>query len=157
MTRAQISLVAAVGSTLLLAAAFGFQAMGYAPCKLCLWQRWPHGLAMVLGGWALLAVMGRAPLPRIAVWLGASAAATSAVLGGYHTGVEQGWWPGPDSCTGQPIAGLSPADLLTQIMAAPIIRCDDIAWSLLGLSMASWNMLASGGLAVVWLLATRRT
>jgi disulfide bond formation protein DsbB len=79
------------------------------------------------------------------------------VLGGYHTGVEQGWWPGPDSCTGQPIAGLSPADLLAQIMAAPIVRCDDIAWSLLGLSMASWNMLASAGLAAVWVLAARRT
>ncbi len=108
MTRAQISLAAAIGSTLLLAAAFGFQALGYAPCKLCLWQRWPHGLAMILGAWALLAVMGRAPLPRIAVWLGASAAATSSVLGGVSHGRRAGlvarprFLHGPTDCRAKP-------------------------------------------------------
>ena len=88
------------------------------------------------------------------------AAGAGVMLGGtgiafYHSGVEQGWWEGPASCAAPDITGLSPEELLAQIMAAPIVRCDEIPWEMLGLSMATWNGLASLGLAGVWLWAAR--
>ncbi|PCH73148.1 MAG: disulfide bond formation protein B [Rhodobacteraceae bacterium] len=143
-------LIAAGGSLALLLGAFGFQYLGdMAPCKLCLWQRWPHAAAIVIG---LLALW----IPgRILPLLGAAAALTTAGIGAYHTGVERGWWEGPNSCTSGPIGGLSADDLMAQIMAAPLVRCDEVPWEMFTLSMASWNAIASLGFALIWLMAVR--
>ena len=149
MTSKQMTLIAVAGSAGLLLGAFGFQLLGYAPCKLCIWQRWPHGAAVALG----LIILWR-PL----IWmnlLGAVAAATSGGLGIYHTGVEQGWWEGPNTCTSSNDLAVSTEELMSQIMSAPLVRCDEIAWELLWLSMASWNALISFGFAAVWLWAWR--
>jgi disulfide bond formation protein DsbB len=146
--RKMLILMAAGGSLVLLAGAFAFQYLGgLAPCTMCLWQRWPHAVA-VLAGLLALALPGRV-LPL----LGAGAAAVSAALGLFHTGVERGWWEGPSTCTSGPVGGLTPEDLLNQILAAPLVRCDEVAWSMLGLSMASWNAVLSLGLVALWLLA----
>jgi disulfide bond formation protein DsbB len=150
MTRRNLILLAAAGSLLLLVGALVFQAFGYAPCKLCLWQRWPHGAAIAIG--ALSMVVTWRALP----FAGALAAATTGVFGIYHTGVENGWWQGPTTCTSGSIGGVSAEDLLNQIMTAPLVRCDEVAWSLMGLSMASWNAILSFALAAVWLAAARR-
>ncbi|WP_343115556.1 disulfide bond formation protein B [Ostreiculturibacter nitratireducens] len=152
MTRTRLILLAAGGSAALLAGAFFFQALGYAPCKLCLWQRWPHGAAILIGALALII-----RLPLLA-WLGALAAAATGGLGIYHTGVERGFWPGPDTCTsGGDIGNLTAAQLLEQINQAPLIRCDEVAWEFLSLSMASWNAILSFALAAIWIMAARKT
>ena len=145
-------LLAAGGSGALLAGAFAFQYLGgLAPCELCLWQRWPHGAATGLGAAALL-VGG-------VIWLllGALAALATAGIGVFHTGVEYGWWEGPSTCSGGDIGTMSTQDLVDQILNAPLIRCDEVAWSMLGLSMASWNAVISLALAGVWIAAARRT
>ena len=150
MTRKSLILLAAGGSAALLLGAFGFQYLGgLAPCKLCLWQRWPHGAAVLMGGLAL------AYYRPIFLWLGALAADATGLIGVYHTGVERGWWEGPDTCTSGAISGLSTDELMAQIMAAPVIRCDEVPWEMLGLSMASWNAVASFGLAAIWIFAAR--
>ena len=152
LTRNPLVLLAAMGSAALLLGAFGFQYIGgLAPCHLCLLQRWPHAAAIAIGV-AAVAIRGAA-LPLF----GALAAATSGGIGIYHTGVERGWWPGPDTCTSSPVGGMSTDDLLNRIMTAPMVRCDDVAWEMLGLSMASWNALASAVLVLFWLLAARKT
>ncbi|HPE24502.1 MAG TPA: disulfide bond formation protein B [Albidovulum sp.] len=150
MTRTRFILLAGLGSVLLLGGAFVFQAFGYAPCKLCLWQRWPHAAAIVIAGLGL--IVGWRVLP----WLGAAAAATTGAIGVFHAGVELGWWEGPTTCTSGAIGGLSVDDLLAQINAAPLIRCDEIAWSLLGVSMAGWNAIISFALAAIWVMAATR-
>ena len=150
MTRTQLILLATLGSAALLAGAFVFQAFGYAPCHLCVLQRWPHAAAIVIGALAL--ALGWLLLPM----LGAGAALAAAGLGIYHTGVERHWWQGPTTCTSGSVAGLDPKVLLDQILAAPIVRCDEVAWQLLGLSMASWNALASLVLVFIWIAAARR-
>ncbi|MEO0781584.1 MAG: disulfide bond formation protein B [Pseudomonadota bacterium] len=150
MTQRAFIGLAAFGSFALLSGAFIFQSLGYAPCPMCLWQRYPHVVAIVIG---LIAFF----LPgRILPLLGAAAALTTAGIGVFHTGVERGWWEGPSTCSSQPIGDLSPEELLDQIMNAPLVRCDEVAWQLLGLSMASWNALFSLGLAAVWLMAVAR-
>ena len=150
MTSRQWTVLAALGSAALLGGAFVFQALGYAPCAMCLWQRWPHAAAIVIGALAL--VLGR---PALA-WLGALAAATTAGIGLFHTGVERDWWEGPASCTGAGagLGGLDGADLLS--LDAPIlILCDQVSWQLAGLSMASWNAVFSLALTVIWVMAAR--
>ena len=149
MQRKLLILLAALGSAALLAGAFGFQYLGaMAPCELCLWQRWPHAAAVLIGALAVI-VGGRA-------WalLGMGAALTTAGIGVFHVGVEQKWWEGLASCTGNSIAGISTADLLNPnvIVAAPV-RCDAIAWSMMGVSMAGWNVVTSLVLALIWLTA----
>jgi disulfide bond formation protein DsbB len=114
---------------------------------MCLWQRWPHGAAIVIGIVALMTVPS-----RVLAWLGALAAAATGALGIYHTGVERDWWEGPSSCTGS--GGLDAGNLLATDGPA-LVMCDQVAWDLFGISMASWNALASFGLMAIWILAAR--
>jgi disulfide bond formation protein DsbB len=144
-------LLAGIGSLLLLAAALAYQYLGaLAPCPMCIWQRWPH-LAAVLIALAAVTVLWRRRRPLALV--GAAAMAVSAGLGAYHAGVEQGWWPGPAGCSGVDPSGLTPDELLSRLSQTPLVRCDEIVWEFLGISMAGWNGLLSAGLALLWLFA----
>lgn len=149
MTRNLMITLSAGGSAALLAGAYLFQALGYPPCALCLWQRWPHVVAILIGVVAL-----RLP-GRFMPALGAIAAATTAGIGVFHTGVERGWWEGPSTCTGgSSLEGLSGADLLT-ITGPRVVMCDEVSWELFSLSMASWNAIASFALVIGWIIAVR--
>ena len=149
-------IAAALGSAALMLGALAFQHIGgLAPCKLCIWQRYPHVIAIGLGLLALLLKNARARL--LVIVAGAIAAATTAAIGIYHAGVEKGIFEGPTSCTSNGIGNVSPDELLTQILAAPLIRCDDIAWQLAGISMAGWNAIISLGLCLLWLMALKRS
>ncbi len=151
MTRSQYILIATLGSAALMIGALAFQHIGgMAPCKLCIWQRYPHVIAIAVGVVALA-------IPRAGlIVLGALAACATGGVGVYHAGVEQGWWDGPSTCSSGPIGGISADELLAQIMQAPLVRCDEIPWEMLGLSMAGWNAVVSFGLAALWLMALRR-
>ncbi|AKO96807.1 MAG: disulfide bond formation protein B [Marinovum algicola] len=152
MTRTSLVLLAAGGSFLLLAGAFLFQALGWAPCAMCLWQRWPHAAAVLIGALAL-ALPGRL-LPL----LGALAAATTAGIAVFHSGVERKWWQGPASCTGsgEDLGSLTGGDLLPGGSEAPaLVLCDSFTPFLFGLTMANWNALFSALLVLVWLKAAR--
>ncbi len=148
MTHRLIIGLAAAGSAVLLLGAWGFQYIGgLPPCAMCIWQRYPHAAAVLVAGLTYV-------LPwRLWPFVGAAAAATTAGIGLFHTGVERGWWEGPSSCTAGSVSGLSPEDLMAQIMSAPLVRCDDVVWSMFGLSMASWNALLSTVLVVLWIWA----
>lgn len=146
MTRNTLVLLAAGGSFALLFGAYVFQFLGYAPCQMCLWQRWPHAAAIGVGVLALLVPM------RVLLWLGAAAAATTSAIGVWHTGVERDWWEGPASCTGGGLGGLSGTDLLS-LEGDKLIMCDQVSWAMFGLSMPSWNALLSAILMLFWITA----
>ena len=150
--RTELTLIATLGSAALLLGAWTFQYFGYAPCQMCIWQRWPHAVAVLIGITALI-------LPwRALLYLGALAALTTAAIGVFHTGVERDWWEGITSCAGAgDLTGLSVNDLLdpSRDVGPPLIKCDEVAWSLFGLSMASWNALISFGLSIIWIKAAR--
>ncbi|MEO0820404.1 MAG: disulfide bond formation protein B [Pseudomonadota bacterium] len=141
-------LLAATGSGLILLGALGFQYLGgLAPCPMCIWQRWPHALAILIGALAVTVLW------RQRRWLalsGAGVMLVSAGLGLFHAGVEQGWWEGPATCSAGDPAALSADALMNQIMEAPLVRCDEIVWEFLALSMAGWNALISLALAGLW-------
>lgn len=126
---------------------YGF---GLHPCEMCLWQRWPHLAAIGLGLLAL-AVPGSARPLLIAP--AALAIGLSGAIGGFHAGVEYGWWEGLTACsTALPTGG----DPLEAIMNAPITRCDVAPWTLLGISLAGYNFLLSlgGAILILGLLMT---
>lgn len=151
LNRATLTLIATLGSAALLGGAFAFQYIGgLAPCQLCLWQRWPHAAAILIG------IIALATGWRGLAWLGALAALATAGIGIFHVGVEQHWWEGLATCTAGSISGISASDLLNPTVdVAPVVRCDEIAWQMLGISMAGWNVLLSLGLAVVWVKSAR--
>ena len=153
MTRRNLMLIAAAGSLALLLGAFVFQAFGYAPCKLCLWQRWPHGTA--IGAGILVALTG-----PLAIWgiAGALSALGTAGIGVYHAGIELKWWEGPTTCTGSgdALGGLSGGQLLSLDAPVDIVMCDQVAWAFAGISMAGWNAIFSFVLAALWIAALRR-
>jgi disulfide bond formation protein DsbB len=134
-------LFAVSGGLLLGALAFQFIG-GLKPCEMCHWQRWAHLAVLAVAGLAW------ATGNRALAWLAVLAMAGAAGLGLFHTGVELKWWPGVTACTAPVVPGMSTEAMLNSLMAAPLVRCDEIPWSLLGLSMAGWNALVSVGAAL---------
>ena len=137
----------------LLGGAYFFQyGMGLPPCEMCYWQRWAHMAGLAFAAAALLA--GRMPdRGRSFVWLAALGILASGLIGFYHAGVELDYFEGVTQCTARGSTATG-AELLREILAAPLIRCDEVQWSWLGVSMAGWNAIISIGFALViaWLL-----
>lgn len=148
-------LILMVGSIAVVGAALLSQYWGgLAPCELCLYERWPYYAAIALAIIAI--VVGRRDASRAALLLAALIFAAGAVLAFYHVGVEQHWFAGPTACTGPALNAGSVADLRRQLLATPPVRCDAIQWSVLGVSLAGLNLLASILLAALsWRLAAR--
>ncbi len=131
----------------LLLGAFAFQFFAdLAPCPLCLTQRWPHAAIVIISGMGFLAPMPFA-VRRGLLGLTALAFAITAGVGFYHAGVEYGLIQGPNSCTGL-ASGETLEELRRNLMNAPVVRCDEAPWSLFGISLAGYNFLASGAMAV---------
>ncbi len=140
----------------LLGGALGSQYLGgLHPCEMCYWQRWPHGAAILLAALAFTSPAGSAR-SRMLTLLAAAAIAISGAIGVYHAGVEAKIFEGFTTCTAYG-RGMSTADLLKQITQAPLIRCDQVQWRLLGISMAGWNAILSlGGAAAILMLTLKR-
>ena len=134
----------------LLGGALGSQYIGgLHPCEMCYWQRWPHGAAILL---AALAFTGAAGSTRSGVLtlLAAAAIAASGIIGVYHAGVELKIFEGMTTCT------TTGARTLEDIMRVPLVRCDQVQWSFLGISMAGWNAILSlAGAALILFLSLK--
>lgn len=125
---------------------YGF---GLYPCEMCWWQRYAHFAALALAIVSFLAQPKR-------LWIGLAALAilASGLIGAFHAGVEYGWWEGFTTCSAAASGG---GDPLASIMAAPLVRCDEVQWSVLGISLAGFNFLIStAGAIVIFLLLGKR-
>jgi disulfide bond formation protein DsbB len=131
-------------SFFILAGAYAFEYLGgLKPCPLCLEQRAPWAILIVLGGAIAGAHVWQAPRPVLLALYGAAAAIATwgAYLGAYHAGIEYKWWPGPQDCSGTDLP--SAGDVLGPLSTSQIVRCDEIPWALLGISLAGFNFLFS--------------
>ena len=139
----------------LLGGALGSQYIGgLHPCEMCYWQRWPHAAAIVFAALAFTAPADTSRSRNLTL-LAALCIAVSGVIGVYHAGVEAKVFEGFTQCTATG-KGLSNADLLKQITHAPLIRCDEVQFRFLGISMAGWNAICSlGGAALILILGLR--
>lgn len=145
-----LPLILLIASAAILAAAYAFEHVGnLPPCELCWWQRYVYMAAIPLAvlalafdrsherGWSalLLLLLGL-------VFLGGLG------IAGYHVGVEQKWWQGPGACTATALDGTLD-DIFRSLLNAPVVRCDEAAWRLFGISMAGYNAALSAALAVL--------
>ncbi|GAA0477169.1 disulfide bond formation protein B [Parasphingorhabdus litoris] len=151
-SRAALWLSLIIPGSLLGGALISQYVFGLYPCEMCLWQRWPHWAAFffALGGiiagqrnWSGL--LG----PASFIFLAAIGILISGLIGGFHAGVEYGWWEGITACATTVPAG---GDMLDSIMNAPLVRCDVAPWSLFGISLAGYNFLLSVGGAILILV-----
>jgi disulfide bond formation protein DsbB len=128
---------------------------GLAPCVLCIWQRYAHGVIMVF---AALALAAGQPRWRAALLVGAALAALAgAGIAVFHIGVEQHWWQGTAECGSTLPPAATIEELRARLLAQPVVRCDEVAWSLFGISMAGYNALLSLAIALFAALAAHRS
>jgi disulfide bond formation protein DsbB len=143
-------------ATATIAAAWIFQFFGYAPCELCLTERFPYYAGIALAALAVvLARRGSGAALRSCFSALFLIFAASAALGAYHAGVEWHFWPGPTDCTGSFQKAQSMQDFVKQLHHVKVVRCDEVALRVMGLSLAVWNMCISTGLAALAILGLR--
>jgi disulfide bond formation protein DsbB len=151
-----IAIAVGMAAIALLLGAIGFQYLArLPPCELCLWQRWPHVAAAVVGLGGPLLIRFRLVERGAAFSIAGLAAllvAISGAVGVYHAGIEWHWWPGPQSCTGSAFQYTGGHLDLN----APVVMCDRAAWRLLGISLAGYNAIVSFAIAGAAALALAR-
>lgn len=140
-----VSIITALAAAATLGAAYIFQyGFGYQPCPLCLYQRLPWWVALGVACLGLSMARRRPGLLPVFTILAGITILVGAGIAGYHSGVEYGWWEGPTGCSSTTdMSNLSLEEMKKAILATPVVRCDEPAWTLFGISMAGYNFLLS--------------
>ena len=126
---------------------------GFTPCSLCLLQRYPHILVAITSVWLLFFRTHSLfiyPLNTLVM-------AFSIILASYHVGVEQGIFQGPQTCSSSNLSSVSDKSaeaLLRDILNTSVVRCNEVTWSFMRLSMASWNLIMSIALFIGWTVSS---
>ena len=126
---------------------------GFAPCSLCLIQRYPHILVAITSVWIIFFRTHNVFLYPVNTLV----MALSIILASYHVGVEQSIFQGPQSCSSSNLSLVSEKSaeaLLEEILNASVVRCSEVTWSFMGLSMATWNLILSIALFIGWTVST---
>lgn len=153
------ALIASIAAATITAALVFEHVFGYAPCPLCLQERWPYYVGVPIALVAAIAAWADSPrrVTLFLIWILALTFIISAGLGSYHSGIEWGFWPGPSGCSGGSVTNTA-GSLMGQLQAtARVARCDEAAWRFMGLSFAGWNAAISLVLAVIAFTAATKT
>lgn len=130
---------------------------GLYPCVLCIYQRYAYGAAAAFAALAFIAATS-ATARRIFLILAGLAFAAGVAIAVFHVGVEQKWWQGTAACHAPQLpADATPAQLRDILLNQPFAPCDVVSWSLFGISMAGFNVLAYALLAALSFWAAFRT
>lgn len=143
-------------SVLFLASAYTAEyGFGLKPCILCLYQRIPYAITVLLGLTALFFVKkaGKPEKAAFMIFVAALVFLGESGLAFYHVGVEQHWWTSVFEACKVSFNG-DAEDLLASIMNTQAVRCDEIPWQMFGISMAGYNVMAAFGMAVISTLAS---
>lgn len=152
MTPLRAALLVLVIGFATICGAWLFEWAGYAPCELCLQQRWAYYIGVPLAAAAaLVAWKGPDAFAKSLLLVLMLTFAGSTIFGAYHAGVEWGFWPGPSGCTGEVARAKDVNDFMNQLKTVQVVRCDEVAIRILGLSLAGWNAIVS--LVMTWIAA----
>lgn len=146
------AIISALSLGMAFIAQYGFDLQ---PCVLCLYQRWPFGLVIALSTLGLWALKKSASFRAGLMGFISLTFFTNALIAFYHTGVERKWWASfLEGCAVPEMTG-NITDVLAQIAANPVVRCDEIPWTdpVLGLSMANYNVMLCFGLGILALMS----
>jgi len=156
LTQRTIAILILVLVAATIGGAWIFQAIGYAPCELCLKQRYAYYLGIPLALITVIAALRRHETMLAPDFIAlALVFAFSAAFGAYHAGVEWGFWAGPSDCTGSLTQAPNVTDFLKQLETVKVVRCDAVAIRILGLSLAGWNAIISAVIVVLALMGLR--
>ena len=142
----------AVSFAMLLFAFISEHVFGFAPCSLCVIQRYPHLLVCITSMWLIFFKTHNVFLYPFNTLM----MALSIILAAYHVGVEQSIFEGPQSCSSSNLSLVSEKSavaLLQDILNTPVVRCNEVTWSFMRLSMASWNLILSICLFIAWMVS----
>jgi disulfide bond formation protein DsbB len=158
----QLMLVSAIVFSIALATivtAHVFEHFGYAPCPLCLRERYAYYFAVPATLIAFFAARADSfTLSRLLLVLVALTFVINSVVGVYHAGIEWTWWPGPNSCSGGTAVEWGPGGVASSIEHPQVVSCSEARWRFLWLSFAGWNAVVSALLFVIgaWGATLRR-
>ena len=145
-----------IASAAIVGTALGSQYLGgLQPCEICLLERWPYYIAIVVAAFGF-SVRGYGAPRRVAMWLIVLLFAASTGLAAYHVAVEQHWIAGPTACTGGIGQASSPDELRKMLEARQPVQCDVVQWSIFGVSLAGLNLIASVVLLIYGFVRARR-
>lgn len=152
---ANITPIALLASIAMLGGAYGFEYIGgLYPCDLCWPQRYAHMAVIIFASFGLYIRK-----THKVKWIRFKLMTTfsyfiSTGYSGYHAGVEQKWWEGPDSCTLQVNEALQSFEsFMDELRTVAFVRCDEIPWDLFGISMAGYNFIISLALSIMLCLS----
>ena len=143
----------AISVGMILFALISEHVFGFAACSLCLIQRYPHVLVAVTSVWLIFFRTHNVFLYPVNTLV----MALSIILASYHVGVEQSIFQGPQSCSSSNLSLVSDKSaeaLLKEILNTSVVRCNEVKWSFMGLSMATWNLILSIALFIGWTVST---
>ena len=122
---------------------------GILPCKICIWQRWPH----IFNIFIALIIISSSSIPNYIMVLGLINMFLAFILALYHYGLEQNLWDNMFSCSGEiKFNDLSTEEILKNLNNTPIKTCEIEAWNFLNLSLTGWNMILTIFISLIWLL-----
>lgn len=147
----------AIAAAATITGALIFQAIGYAPCKLCLEQRYAYYAAIPLAALAAFVATAQPKLARLLLLIVGLLLLANAIFGVYHAGVEWGWWLGPTDCSPVGGAGVTgqAGSLLQQMQTARVANCSEAALRIFGLSLAGWSAIICAALSAIALRAAK--
>ena len=129
-----------VSSIMLISAFYLEYFHGALPCDLCITQRWFHGV-IIAYSLVIIFILNKTSISKKLLLLGGTILwLSSSIAGIYHFGIEMHFWAGPDGCSSN--IDFS-KDTLTYLLNKSHIKCDEVMFEILGLSLAGWNVLAS--------------
>ena len=143
----------AISLSMILFALTSEYVFGFAPCSLCLIQRYPHIIVTITSVWLIFFRTQNVFLYPVNTLV----MALSIILASYHVGVEQSIFQGPQSCSSSNLSLVSEKSaeaLLKEILNTSVVRCNEVTWSFMGLSMATWNLILSIALFIGWSVST---
>ena len=143
----------AISFTMILFALISEHVFGLIPCSLCLTQRYPHIFVSFTSVWLIFFRTHNFLMYPINTLV----MALSILLASYHAGVEQGVFQGLQSCSSSGLSFVhdkSAETLLQDILNTSVVRCNEVTWSFMGLSMATWNLILSTSLFIGWTVAS---
>ena len=153
--RALVYASSAVSAFFLGAALVGQYGFNLHPSELCIAQRVPYALIAMIGLIGGMKIMSQPKLEKVA-FLCAFLFVADAGIAAYHSGVEMGWIKGPSACTNNDNPNQTLEEMRAAIMNAQLVPCDQPMAYFFGLSMATWNMMAASGTALILFYLLRR-
>ena len=121
--------------------------LGHEPCKLCLYQRIPYFLSMLL----IIKILFIKKYERITLLILSLVFISSAILAFYHFGIEQGFFNEPLACINENLSKTFSKEELLQQLKQNSISCKKVNFKILGLSLATINTIFSLVLSAIFI------